>query len=101
MRAQIALYTVTNRRDDVMGHFVTRKAAADFIRGQLTPEGLRIIKQHEPEVMTRGGFKPVSQTDECRKAAFLDDPITEAYGVGYEMLSLIECTCPQCAGARW
>lgn len=28
---------------------------------------------------------------DCPKANFLDDPITEAYGVGYEMVGLISC----------
>jgi hypothetical protein len=28
---------------------------------------------------------------DCPKQAFLDDPITEAYGVGSEMVGLIPC----------
>lgn len=34
----------------------------------------------------------------CRKEAFLDDPITVAYGVGYEMLNMIDCNCSLCTG---
>lgn len=34
----------------------------------------------------------------CKKEAFLDDPMTQAYGVGFEMLSMIDCDCPLCTG---
>jgi hypothetical protein len=28
---------------------------------------------------------------DCPREAFLDDPITQAYGVGYEMVGLVRC----------
>lgn len=40
------------------------------------------------------GEKPAA----CRCEAFLNDPITQYYGVGWEMLHLIKCGCRACGG---
>lgn len=37
------------------------------------------------------GMCPACGWHDCPKAAFLDDPITVAYGVGSEMVGLIAC----------
>lgn len=33
----------------------------------------------------------------CRREKFLNDPITEHYGVGAEMVGLIRCSCDNCS----
>jgi len=47
----------------------------------------------EPEIVSR---RSRSRRQACRKVAFMDDPMTQAYGVGSEMVEQVHCTCPTC-----
>lgn len=53
-------------------------------------------KQGDDETVLALQYLIEDRDANCKRMAFLNDPITVAAGVGSEMLHLIQCDCPDC-----